>query len=121
LQQLKEGKTQMHFWSSLGPPNDPHNFVTIVSQPGATGVYEALSGLSNKKEIDDKIRTVLATSDENERKELYRSILTMLHEQAAFYPVSYETYIAVYQERVTGFTPKASKYDFPLTTLDVKQ
>lgn len=119
LQQLKEGKSQLNFWSSLGPPNDPHNFAAVVSQPGATGIYEALSGLPNKKEIDDNIRKVLASKDEQERKELYRSILTMLHEQAAFYPIAYETYIAVYQKRVTGFTPKASKYDFPLSTLDI--
>ncbi|MBD0384232.1 nickel ABC transporter substrate-binding protein [Paenibacillus sedimenti] len=119
LQQLKNGESNMNFWSSLGPPNDPHNFAIISSQPGSTGVYEAQSGLPNKKEIDDKIRKVLASHDENERKGLYKSILTSFHEQVAFYPISYETFIAVYQKNVSGIVPKASKYDFPFSTLEV--
>lgn len=119
LQQLKSGESHMNFWSSLGPPNDPHNFATVSAQPGATGIYEAQLGLPDKKEIDDQIRTVLASKSESERKKLYTNILTSLHDQAAFYPVSYETYIAVYHKNITGLIPQASKYDFPLLNLDV--
>ncbi|MDF2959517.1 MAG: sodium:proton antiporter [Paenibacillus sp.] len=120
LQKLKSGECHLNFWSTYGPPNDPHNLATVSAQPSASGIYEAQLGLPNKKEIDGLIKQALVSHNETERKMLYKSILTNIHEQAVFYPISYESNIAVYQKNVTGLTPTASKYMFPLTGLDLK-
>lgn len=121
LQMFKEGKVDMNFTITNGAPNDPHNFLNELSIPAASGHYEAQLGLPNKKEIDTKIQNVLVTSSEGERATLYKDILTMLHEQAAFYPISYERNLAIYHDHIQNVTHNSTKYHFPFNTLEVKE
>lgn len=46
------------------------------------GDYEAQLGLPDKHEIDTAITKILTSTDEKERRELYRYVLTHLHEDA---------------------------------------
>ncbi|MDQ0898897.1 nickel ABC transporter substrate-binding protein [Paenibacillus sp. V4I7] len=115
---LKSGDYHLNFWSTYGVPNDPHNFVTTSTQ-AKTGIYEALLGLSTKPQIDAQSKEVLASTDEKKRVELYRSILTQIHEGAVFYPTAYESMITVYHKNLTGLKFNATKYDFPFGTLDI--
>lgn len=43
----------------------------------------------------------------------YTNILTMFHDQALFYPISYETNNVIYQPSLKDFAPRASEYDIP--------
>lgn len=76
-------------------------------------MYEAKLGLPNAKEIDTKIHQLLIGTDEEERVQLYTDILTMFHDQALFYPISYETNNVIYQPYLKDFAPRASEYDIP--------
>ncbi|WP_339224052.1 nickel ABC transporter substrate-binding protein [Paenibacillus sp. FSL W7-1279] len=120
LQMLKSGEANMNFWSSYGAPNDPHNFVTVIANPTADGIFEAFSNLPQKQEMDQEINKVLISKDEEERRSMYADILFQIHEEAVFYPISYEANIALYQKKWIGVEPTASKYKFPFESIDLR-
>lgn len=51
--------------------------------------FQAQQGLADKPLIDKEIGEVLATHDETQRQALYRDILTRLHDEAVYLPISY--------------------------------
>jgi nickel transport system substrate-binding protein len=87
--------------SALGAPYDPHTtlnylkvapFNTSFSRMSNKATVDGLrlSEPMSKAELDKLVGDVLESTDEPKRKELYRQILTAIHEQALFYPVSYQ-------------------------------
>ena len=58
--------------------------------------FRAQQGLADKLLIDKEIGEVLATHDETQRQALYRDILTRLHDEAVYLPISYIS-MMVYQ------------------------
>ncbi|QDQ03470.1 nickel ABC transporter, nickel/metallophore periplasmic binding protein [Lysinibacillus fusiformis] len=119
LQKLMENQVDINFWRTNGPPTDPHSFANESATPNASGVYEAKLGLPNAAEMDEKIHQLLIGTDEVERVQYYKDILTMLHDQALFYPISYETNNVIYHEYVKDFLPRASEYDIPFAQMDL--
>ncbi|MFE3572897.1 nickel ABC transporter substrate-binding protein [Lysinibacillus sp. NPDC059133] len=120
LQKLMDNQVDINFWRTNGPPTDPHSFANESATPNANGVYEAKLGLENATQIDDKIHQLLIGTDEAERVQLYKDILTMFHDQALFYPISYETNNVIYHKYLKDFNPRASEYDIPYAQMDVK-
>jgi nickel transport system substrate-binding protein len=57
--------------------------------------YQAQQGLADKAIIDKEIGVVLTTTDEAVRKSLYRDILTRLHHDAVYLPISYMSMMIV--------------------------
>lgn len=119
LQKLMDNQVDINFWRTNGPPTDPHSFANESATPNASGVYEAKLGLPNAAEIDDKIQQLLIGTDEVERVQLYTDILTAFHDQALFYPISYETNNVIYHDYVKDFAPRASEYDIPYAQIDL--
>lgn len=120
LQKLMDNQVDINFWRTNGPPTDPHSFANESATPNANGVYEAKLGLENAAQIDDKIHQLLIGTDEAERVQLYKDILTMFHDQALFYPISYETNNVIYHKYLKDFNPRASEYDIPYAQMDLK-
>lgn len=89
-----DGRFGMIFNRTWGAPYDPHAFVSSMRVP-AHADYQAQLGLPDKAEIDVKIGQVLVTTDETARQALYTDILTRLHEEAVYLPLTYVTAIAV--------------------------
>lgn len=119
LQKLMDNQVDINIWRTNGPPTDPHSFANESATPNASGVYEAKLGLPNATEIDEKIHQLLIGKDEGERVQYYKDILTMLHDQALFYPISYETNNVIYHEYVKDFLPRASEYDIPFAKMNL--
>lgn len=71
-----------------------------------------------KAEIDRKIGEVLLTTDETSRQQLYRDILTTLHEQAVYLPISYSTNVAVMHKELSGFEFMPQANQVPLSQLN---
>lgn len=97
----RDGSFNLIFNATFGPPYDPHSFVASMRKP-AHADFQAQSGLPMKAEIDKKITEVLSTTDEAKRAELWRWILTTLHEQAVYMPISNRTLIEVHNARKVG-------------------
>jgi len=44
-----------------------------------------------------------------------------MHDEALFYPISYETNNVIYQKSLQKFVPRAAEYDIPYTIMDFKK
>lgn len=117
-----QGKYDLLFTSTWAVPFDPHSYLASITTDSENGSpdYTALLGLPEKKEIDMKIKKVLLTTDEKERKMLYTNILTALHEQAVYLPISYQSNVAVYHKNISGVDFLPQEVEVPLTSIDVK-
>ncbi|MCM3597999.1 nickel ABC transporter substrate-binding protein [Metabacillus idriensis] len=117
-----QGKYDLLFTSTWAVPFDPHSYLASITTDSENGSpdYTALLGLPEKKEIDMKIKKVLLTTDEKERKMLYTDILIALHEQAVYLPISYQSNVAVYHKNISGVDFSPQEVEVPLTLIDVK-
>ncbi|WP_336864906.1 nickel ABC transporter substrate-binding protein [Peribacillus frigoritolerans] len=117
-----QGKYDLLFTSTWAVPFDPHSYLASITTDSENGSpdYTALLGLPEKKEIDMKIKKVLLTTDEKERKMLYTDILMALHEQAVYLPISYQSNVAVYHKNISGVDFLPQEVEVPLTSIDVK-
>lgn len=97
----RDGTFHLIFNATFGPPYDPHSFVGSMRKPSHAD-YQAQAGLPMKAEIDKKISAVLLETDAAKRTDMWRWILTTLHEQAVYLPLSYETLIAVHNPKKVG-------------------
>jgi len=113
LDREKYGSFHLIFNNTWGAPYDPHTFVSSMRVP-AHADYQAQQGLAMKADLDRTIEEVLLSTDEETRQELYRDILSTLHEQAVYLPISYETNIAIHHKNVSG-VKFATKYEIPLS------
>ena len=118
-QRQKDGNFNLIFSDTLGTPYDPHSLCSSMRKPSHAD-YQAQSGLSMKSDIDKKIGEVLLSTDEKTRQEMYSYILSTLHEQAVYLPISYRTNMAVYHKKLSDFQFLSTQYDVPLTNIDFK-
>ncbi len=77
------------------------------------GDYAAQLGLEDKAEIDSAITEILITTDEARRQELYTYVLTHLHEDAVYIPLTYECNKAIYRSDMKGFHFTQTQYEVP--------
>ena len=59
----------------------------------------------------------LTSTDENERQELYKSVLTNLHEDAMYLPLTYECNKALYTSALHGVHFGTDQYDVPFADM----
>jgi nickel transport system substrate-binding protein len=114
----KDGNFGMIINTTWGPPFEPHAMLGSMRKPSHAD-YQAQSGLPMKAELDADITAALATVDEGARGELYRKILTTLHEQAVYLPINYVAFLAAYKKgRLEGFHFGPGKSKFPFEDFD---
>jgi nickel transport system substrate-binding protein len=112
LTRQKNGEFGMIFGDTWGTPYDPHSFCSSMRKPSHAD-YQAQVGLPMKEKIDRAIGEALISVDEKERQDLYRYILTTLHEQAVYFPLSYMTNIYVHRPELKGVEFGRTKYEIP--------
>ena len=107
---------------SWGAPWDPHAYINAMATVAENGNpdYEAQLGLPMKKELDEKIHQVLVEANPEKVEQLYKEILTTLHEQAVYMPLTYQSLIAVYRDNLTGVRFMPQEYELPLSFIDKK-
>ncbi|MDN3020156.1 nickel ABC transporter substrate-binding protein [Paenibacillus sp. BSR1-1] len=117
-----EGNFDLLFTASWGAPFDPHSYLSAITSAseGGSPDHKALSGLPVKKELDRKIKEVLLSTDKENRNRLYKDILTTLHEQAVYLPISYQSNVAIYHKNISGVNFLPQDYEVPFTSIDVK-
>ena len=109
---MKAGNFDMVFNICWGMPYDPQSSLAAMRAP-VYGDYAAQQGLSDKAEIDEAITKILTSTDEAERQELYKSVLTNLHEDAMYLPLTYECNKAIYRSDMKGFHFTQTQYEVP--------
>ncbi|SNY70887.1 nickel ABC transporter substrate-binding protein [Enterobacter sp. CC120223-11] len=109
----RDGRFGMIFNRTWGAPYDPHAFMSSMRVPSHAD-YQAQQGLEDKPLIDKEIGEVLETTDETKRQALYRDILTRLHNDAVYLPISYVSMMVVARPElgVIPYAPIASDIPF---------
>lgn len=113
---MKAGNFDMVFNICWGMPYDPQSSLAAMRAP-VYGDFAAQQGLADKKEIDQAITDILTTTDEEERQELYRFVLTRLHEDAVYIPLTFECNKALYTKDLQGVHFGTDQYDVPFSDM----
>ncbi len=113
---MKAGNFDMVFNICWGTPYDPQSSLSAMTAP-VYGDYAAQQGLENKAEIDEKINEILVSTDEKVRQDLYTEVLTTLHEQAVYIPLTFECNKAIYRADLDGVTFTDSQYEIPFADM----
>ena len=106
----------MVFNISWGTPYDPQSSLAAMRQP-VYGDYFAQLGLDDKKDIDDAITNILVSTDEAERKKLYEFVLTSLHKDAVYLPLTYENNKAIFNKNLKGVEFTQTQYEVPFNKM----
>ncbi|TCK92623.1 nickel transport system substrate-binding protein [Natranaerovirga hydrolytica] len=117
---MKSGDFSITFNISWGTPYDPHSFLGGMRMPAVYGDYAAQQGLEEVEKLHDTILQAFITVDEIERQEYYDYILTYLHEEAVYVPLTYERNRAIYNEKVKNVTFNPSQYEVPLEKMHLE-
>lgn len=109
----RDGRFGMIFNRTWGAPYDPHAFMSAMRVPSHAD-FQAQQGLADKPLIDKEIGEVLETTDDAQRQALYRDILTRLHNDAVYLPISYVSLMVVARPRLgeIPFAPIATDIPF---------
>ncbi|WP_074463616.1 nickel ABC transporter substrate-binding protein [Cellulosilyticum sp. I15G10I2] len=110
---MKAGNFDLVFNICWGMPYDPQSSLAGMRQP-VYGDYAAQQGLHDKAEIDEAITKILRSTDEKERQELYNFVLSRLHDDAVYIPLTYECNRAVYTSALKNVTFAQTQYKVPM-------
>ena len=113
---MKAGNFDMVFNICWGMPYDPQSSLAAMRAP-VYGDYAAQQGLEDKAEIDQAITDILTSTDEAERQELYTFVLTRLHEDAVYIPLTFETNKALYTSDLKGVHFGTDQYDVDFASM----
>lgn len=109
---MKAGNFDMVFNICWGTPYDPQSSQAAMRAP-VYGDYAAQLGLEDKADIDQAITDILVSTDETKRQELYTFVLTRLHEDAVYIPLTYECNKAIYRSDLQEFHFTQTQYEVP--------
>ena len=117
---MKAGDFDITFNIACVSPYDPQSFLAGMRMP-VYGDYAAQQGLKEKTQIDETILKALTSTDEEKRQEYYTYVLTTLHEEAVYIPLTYERNRAVYNEKVKNVTFNASQFEVPMEKMKIEE
>lgn len=113
---MKAGNFDMVFNICWGMPYDPQSSLAAMRAP-VYGDFAAQQGLEDKDQIDRAITDILTSTDETRRQELYSFVLTRLHEDAVYIPLTYECNKALYTSDLHGVHFGTDQYDVPFADM----
>ncbi|MGT2785020.1 nickel ABC transporter substrate-binding protein [Streptococcus merionis] len=95
----KTGNFDLMLTYSWGAPWDPHAWMSALTAKAAHGHPEniSLESLAIKPELDQVIKATLVEPDEEKVDEGYKKALTLLHEEALYIPITYQSVVSVYR------------------------
>ena len=113
---MKNGNFDLVFNICWGTPYDPQSSLAAMRQR-VYGDFAAQQGLADKAQIDEAITKILVSTDENERRALYKNVLTRLHEDAVYLPITYETNKALFRKTVKNVGFLSNQYEVPFADM----
>ena len=112
LDRQKTGDFELQYSLSWGTPYDPQSYLSSWRIP-AHGDYQAQVGMERKEWLDREITSLMTEADENRRQSMYREILTYVHDEAVYLPLSYSRTKAVHTKELQGVEFGLSQYEIP--------
>ncbi|WP_024953807.1 nickel ABC transporter substrate-binding protein [Sulfurospirillum arcachonense] len=110
LDRQKSGDFDLQYSLSWGIPYDPQSYISSWRM-AAHGDYQAQLGLEKKAWLDKTIQTILIEPDEIKRQKLYDEMLTYVHDQNVYVPLSYSRTKAVFTPQLKGVSFNPSQYE----------
>lgn len=105
------GDYELLFNQTWGLAYDPQSTVSAFTSD-ASYLYTT-QGIAQADELYSKINEVMITTDEEARKSLYADILTVVHDEAVFIPISNGSVTVVAPSDLTGISFKQSQFELP--------
>ncbi|HBK5950725.1 TPA: nickel ABC transporter, nickel/metallophore periplasmic binding protein, partial [Staphylococcus pseudintermedius] len=112
------GDYDLLFNQTWGLQYDPQS--TISGFKADTGYKAAVSGIKEKDQLFDDIDTALKTQDAKEQDQKYKDILTTVHDEAIFIPISHGGMTVVAPKDLEHISFKQSQYELPFEQMDYK-
>ncbi|MFT8322672.1 MAG: nickel ABC transporter substrate-binding protein [Bacillus sp. (in: firmicutes)] len=108
----KTGEFDLMYSLSWGLPYDPQTYVSSWRVPSHAD-YQAQLGLDKKKWLDKTITDLMVEQSEENRKQMYKEILTYIHNENVYIPLTYSVTKAVHIKALQGVGFNVSQYEIP--------
>lgn len=105
------GDYDLLFNQTWGLAYDPQS--TIAAFTSESSYYHTTSGISQADELHKKIDQVMVSTDETARQSLYADILTIVHNEAVFIPLTNGNITVVAPAGLQGISFKQTQYELP--------
>ncbi|MDQ0242958.1 nickel transport system substrate-binding protein [Bacillus fengqiuensis] len=105
------GDYDLLFNQTWGLAYDPQS--TIAAFTSEASYLHTTSGIAKADELYKKIEQVMVSTDEETRKSLYADILTIVHDEAVFIPISNGSVRVVAPKNLKDISFKQTQYELP--------
>ncbi|QNK56466.1 staphylopine-dependent metal ABC transporter substrate-binding lipoprotein [Paenibacillus sp. PAMC21692] len=105
------GDYDLLFNQTWGLAYDPQSTITAFASDNA--YLHTTSGIPRAEELYAKIEQVMVSTDEETRKGLYKDILTIVHEEAVFIPLTNGSVTVVAPSDLGGISFKQTQFELP--------
>ena len=108
-------------FETWGPPYDPTSKLFDMAYEWGSGEADAVSTTNLKAmsagDLKAEVCKLSKIADDAERQAAYTKVLTMLHNEIFFLPLTRKKNIAVVNSRVSGFKFGSMEFDIPIAAL----
>ncbi|WP_110114816.1 nickel ABC transporter substrate-binding protein [Bacillus sp. CGMCC 1.16541] len=105
------GEYDLLFNQTWGLAYDPQS--TVNAFQSEASYLHTTKGMAKAEEMYQKMSEVLVSQDEETRKNLYADILTMVHDEAVFIPLTNGHVTVVAPKELKGISFKQTQYELP--------
>ncbi|WP_152446360.1 nickel ABC transporter substrate-binding protein [Bacillus sp. THAF10] len=112
------GDYDLLFNQTWGLAYDPQS--TIAAFTSEASYLHTTKGMDKADELYNKIEQVMVSTDEQKRKALYADILTMVHEEAVFIPITNGSVTVVASKNVNEISFKQTQFELPFELMNFK-
>ncbi|MDQ0862185.1 nickel ABC transporter substrate-binding protein [Bacillus sp. V2I10] len=112
------GDYDLLFNQTWGLAYDPQS--TISAFTSEASYLHTTSGIAKADELYKKIDEVMVSTDEETRKSLYADILTIVHDEAVFIPISNGSVTVVAPKRLNDISFKQTQFELPFEQMNFK-
>lgn len=112
------GDYDLLFNQTWGLAYDPQS--TIAAFTSEASYLHTTRGIAKADELYKKIDEVMVSTDEKTRKSLYNEILTMVHDEAVFIPISNGSVTVVAPKNLNGISFKQTQFELPFELMSFK-
>lgn len=109
------GNYDLLFDQTWGLAYDPQS--TMAAFTSNSSYYYATSGIKKADELYQNIEEVMVSVDEETRKALYEDILTIVHDEAVFIPITNGKLTVIKPVNLQGLFFKQTQYELPFELL----